>query len=476
MKSECTPKGLKGSLNYVDSVTGWFHLQMQILVLLYRTHLGESRDLCSLEHWITVLERNRNRLWDAQKDCVKNYRACEDLFETVLDGYIVGALTKSRGYTDTAEFLSSATKDKQPELLSDAIKALATHLASMNLPAMLQGKPKEERDRALESMTLFMQHGLTMRNFKMAMRDGDSGRALASLSYYTLWFHGSSHRKYAMETMHLTACLKEYWSPAYVQFYMDNCLINPSGRAGAFMADDFFGEWMIAQAKARIPHNYTSATDHYLRNTISPQLMFFREVRLKMTAETEATTFGYHSTAVKKVIDVTVVCDAVLDADVCTFQAGRALADSETMDLFAQGLVVLGSADRLEKYKKQMVKDFHLNRKQYVYCEGDGSGSGYEHEIDCDRNRDRDRDGDRDRDSDRDSASNSDRDKDSNSNSARDTEGERDASDSEDDGDDVMELDGIGLGDSDDEQSEVEQDYDDDDDDDDAEEEESGNF
>jgi hypothetical protein len=34
---------------------------------------------------------------------------------------------------------------------------------------------------------------------------------------------------------------------------MDNCLFNPSGRPGGFMADDFFCEWLIGQTKARIP-------------------------------------------------------------------------------------------------------------------------------------------------------------------------------------------------------------------------------
>jgi hypothetical protein len=160
----------------------------------------------------------------------------------------VASIIKTCGYNIQSEFLTHIAKD--PKKLSAAIEALAKHLATFTHVAMMQEQSSDRRDRATESMTLFMQQGFTMRNFKRVMREGDSGRALASLSYYTIWFHGSSHHKYAMETMHLTACLKKYWSDEYVRFYMDNCLINPSGRPNTFMADDFFCEWMIGQAKS----------------------------------------------------------------------------------------------------------------------------------------------------------------------------------------------------------------------------------
>jgi hypothetical protein len=138
MKSEST---LKRRLNYVDSVTGMFHLQMSVLVLLYRTHLGSGDEICSLERWISELERNRNRLWDADKNHVKNYRACDDLFETVLDGYLVGSLVKSCGHSTTAGFLAQVAE--HPSQLSEAIRLLAAQLAQMNSVAGMQALPSE---------------------------------------------------------------------------------------------------------------------------------------------------------------------------------------------------------------------------------------------------------------------------------------------------------------------------------------------
>ena len=166
-----------------------------MLVLLYRTHLGQSTDLCALERWIAELEKNRNKIWNADKDIVKNFRASEDFFEIVLDGYLVASIIHACGFGESTEFLTNISTVPR-ETLSKAIEALAEHLAQFKQVAQMKSAPSELRDRPLENMTMFMQQGLTMKNFKRAMRDGDPGRALASLSYYTVWFQASSQNKY----------------------------------------------------------------------------------------------------------------------------------------------------------------------------------------------------------------------------------------------------------------------------------------
>src|ERR1700724_2720151 len=121
--------------------------------------------------------------------------------------------------------------------------------------------------------------------------------------------------RYAMETLHLNACLKLFWSDRYKEFYMKTCLINPSGRCGGFMPDDYFGEWVVRESQDHIPYNYTAATDEYIRRTISPQLMVFRAARKHMTAETGALTYGAHSSIVSRTTDIEVVCDNDNDGD-----------------------------------------------------------------------------------------------------------------------------------------------------------------
>src|SRR5204863_6351034 len=88
-------------------------------------------------------------------------------------------------------------------------------------------------DPAHDNLILFLQHGLTLRNFSHGIRYGDPGRCFVSLSYFTVWFQDSTHSNYSSETMHLTACLKGgIWSPELVEFYKRNCLINLSRKRG----------------------------------------------------------------------------------------------------------------------------------------------------------------------------------------------------------------------------------------------------
>jgi hypothetical protein len=319
----------------VDAVSGFFHLQMNVMMLMYRMHLGVETDTFSLERWISDFGKKRNSLWNGAKEIVKDYCACNDLFELVLDSYILAAFTQACEFADTNDFLVNL--NKIPTKLSDAISKLAEHLAKFQLISQMQKVPLADRDLPLENMTLFMQHGLAMRNFKRAMREGDSGRCLASLSYFTVWFQASKQYQYAAETMHLTVCLKKYWSDDYRKFYMQNCLINPSGKIEGWMADDFFCEWLIGELKDRFLDNANEQNMKYMSRTIAPQITFFRQVSEKLTGETEAVQTGDHSLSVKWTIDVERIANCVLQESMGVYKAGRNPEESEKTDLYGQG-------------------------------------------------------------------------------------------------------------------------------------------
>src|SRR5579859_3488134 len=145
-----------------------------------------------------------------------------------------------------------------------------------------------------------MQHALTLLNFKQSMHHGDSGRLLVSLSLMTVWFRGSRQHRYATETLHLTACLHKLWKLDYKRWLMDSCLVNPSRRQDAFMACDYLGEYIVHEAQDLSPANYNESTakyhsPKYHSEVISPQLMFFREVRKRAMQETGAPNHGYRS-------------------------------------------------------------------------------------------------------------------------------------------------------------------------------------
>lgn len=45
------------------------------------------------------------------------------------------------------------------------------------------------------------------------------------------------------------ACLEKLWSEEFVKHWMNNCLINPSGKREGWMACDYLGEYMIGRFK-----------------------------------------------------------------------------------------------------------------------------------------------------------------------------------------------------------------------------------
>jgi hypothetical protein len=79
---------------------GLFHMQMQLLTLLFRSHGCENKDQfspSSLFWWMKELRRDGN-MWEKNK--VKFFDPADALFNHVLDGHILAALANTLGVED----------------------------------------------------------------------------------------------------------------------------------------------------------------------------------------------------------------------------------------------------------------------------------------------------------------------------------------------------------------------------------------
>jgi hypothetical protein len=252
-------------------------MQIAVLALLFTTHMGDSLDVSSLSKWMEVLGTEKNKMWDGQKALVKEFRQAFNFFDMVLEGHILTALSKhcAPDIKDINDF-AICIKKMPSETLIDGIKNLAKSLADFSNISRERGKPLETRDVANENVQLLMQHGLIFRNFDHAIRRGDSGRALASVSFFTMWFQDTKKTNYALETLRLQACLKRVWSPEFSRFYMENCLINLSGKSRGFMACDMVNEYVVREVKDLMNPNANSVSDQRLREKISLLVMHLR--------------------------------------------------------------------------------------------------------------------------------------------------------------------------------------------------------
>lgn len=310
-----------------------------------------------MARWISELKKDQGRLWNGQRNLVKDFRSCLGFWEILTDGYLIASLTTYAGFNTAAEFRDAFADNSAgaSENLFNAIKNLARDLTTFSYVHHLRDKSETGRDTTYENHILFLQHALTMRNFAVAMREGDSGRVCVSLSYLTVWFQATTQFNYAMECLHLTACLNKLWSHDLVKYWMHNCLINPSGKKEGWMACDFLGEYVVREVKNLMPFNINETTSRTLRNVYSPQIMLFREVRKKMQEETDAPTFGEHSSSVAIYGEVETVATRLITGKFCKRQANRPSGDDpERKDLHMVGIEELGKTKRIATYIEKL--------------------------------------------------------------------------------------------------------------------------
>jgi hypothetical protein len=320
--------------------------------MVYCAHFGKESDQYSLSRWIKRIYRNRQRLWDNRKSPIKNFRACQALVDIVLDGYIIGSLATASGCETTRDLASRlSTSD-----IGAHIDELSNRICDFETVNIHRERP-EGRDRPHENFILFMQHGLILRNFSDAMKTGDIGRMLASLSYFTIWFQATKQFNYARETLHLTACLKRIWSADLVQFWKENCLINTSGKIGGWMACDFINEYLVRENKSLASSNMTEGLESYLCNNLAPQMWDIKGIKKKIAYECDTNPFGNHSSSVQMASDVKVIVSDLLRSNICQDLRTRdADGDSEALDLFVVGLNKLANTQQLAQYKHDFVK------------------------------------------------------------------------------------------------------------------------
>ena len=154
-----------------------------------------------------------------------------------------------------------------------------------------------------------------------------------------------------MECIHLTACLSKLWSDELVKFWMQNCLINPSGKKDSWMACDYLGEYVVREVKNLMPFNINEPTGNTLRSKYSPQIMAFRDARKKMQEETDAPTFSYHSSMVKTRMEVERVVKRLINEQFSKMRLNRPTGDDpERADLHIVGIEKIGNTERIAEY------------------------------------------------------------------------------------------------------------------------------
>jgi hypothetical protein len=332
-------------------MTGFFHMEVAVLVMLFRSHGGSDKEPGTIPYWIRLLQRNQNMLWDGHKHLVKDFRACYELFGQIVDGYLLGLLAKRSGW-EKGDIGSTFESNLD---IRGHIKSMAADLANFKQTDACR-TDAVARDPLFENMILFLQHGLVLRNMHHAMANGDVGRLLMSFRHTTCWFQSSRQFNYAQETIHLTTCLAKIWSPQFKQFMLNQCLVNISGKPDGFYPTDLLNEYIVREVKQMMVHNATPQTDRFLREVISPQVMFNMRLKMKMAEVSDATyIFDYHHQDVDVSADIdTIANDCLRRNAFCQVNGREATAAQEVPDLLMAGIKELSMTKRILEYKERV--------------------------------------------------------------------------------------------------------------------------
>jgi hypothetical protein len=241
------------------------------------------------------LGRDRTQLWNASDPTkVKDYNQCLDFIDTVLDGYMLSAICEEfcPGQPGNVDQLRLRLPYIDSQTVEAKLMNLAKKFSCYGEVDSVRAAPSVQmaRDECYSNYFLFMQHALTMKLFLRAMKKGDSGLMMNAFSILSIYFQASESTLYARECLRLTADLREIWSPALRKYYLENCLVNISGKPNAFLAVDALNEHIVREAKSFLSGNQTKATIEYAQTVKTPLIMILSEI--KRVVDGELGTWG----------------------------------------------------------------------------------------------------------------------------------------------------------------------------------------
>jgi len=154
--------------------------------------------------------------------------------------------------------------------------------------------------------------------------------------------------------------LKACWSADFRQFFLENSLVNLSGKKNGWVPCDAVNEHVVREAKAMRVSNSNPATDDHWRNVVSLQTMLLPDVKAKMAEECGSFLFDYHSSAVEGMTDAIAIATILLRDGVCTQREQRDVSGEHgkqgmVADLFVRGQVALATTRRITELKKRIV-------------------------------------------------------------------------------------------------------------------------
>lgn len=365
------------TLDFIEPVIGLFHLQMNVQQLISETFWGgeEGKDPASLKRFVTLVRNNR-----VKKES-KDFRANKYFLSDVLDGFVMASYfhcTSTKTLDEFSTFVKDRLDDDDAETFWISVaNSIVDGLYDAGVFSKMFNKEIEQRDYPIENSFLFMRDMLTMRDYEDAVKCGDPGRLELIIRHWNILYQGTTKTNYSMELLHLVSCLEKLWKEPMRNLWMASCLVNPSGRAGAWVPDDLFGEYVIRENKDRIRPSSNALIGDHNREVYARQIMTNLASRSTMFHTTGATNYYNKSKLADSRVNVKTHAEHIIAYNLLVPTPGRtASADGYAFqackDLYKNGIQSL--------FRGRQIKKLKLKSKAYWATQVQEYGENYEEE------------------------------------------------------------------------------------------------
>lgn len=274
--------------------------------MLFKKFWGVAGDLVSLNRYSGILKQKHI----SKKSDNNNFQQTDDFFRVIIEAMVIALYMYIAGCSTISKLQTWIGRFNWPTLISKVehnhlgvfkvqyIRDKASWTPFSTVTNMLDAKKREwlesgdgqwrqepnwtavekrllaetapkNRNIIRENALLLLSCGLLYLDLADACQKGYSGRVEKCVSYLAVIYQSSNNIRYATEMMHIVACFKKLWKTDLKQAWLDYSLINPSGKANKFMADDRFGERIILLNKEKIRPSANAKSDEFLREIVA---------------------------------------------------------------------------------------------------------------------------------------------------------------------------------------------------------------
>ncbi|KAF8468223.1 hypothetical protein BDZ91DRAFT_848070 [Kalaharituber pfeilii] len=179
------------------------------------------------------------------------------------------------------------------------------------------------RDLGYENTLLMFQHCFIYYDLFTAMRKGDTGCLEKCLDLFCVIFHGAGKWKYARELLEFVIDRRFVWSDEMRGLWLENILLNLSGKPGKFMGIDEMNEYVVREQKDCYNPKHNIQSKEYHLGTVARNIMTFRNAKRTILRSTGAPLCGGHHSRVDDSKDIELLVETLINSEAMVFKSKR---------------------------------------------------------------------------------------------------------------------------------------------------------